>query len=103
MTLMPSLFIRAVMSRDWAWARLVIRSYRRAALTVAAVEQRHRVRGLDQRLGRHAVGEDAGAAEPVGVDDGDVGAELGGDQSGLVTAGAAAEDRDSLTWQGHDR
>ncbi len=36
MTLMPSLFIRAVMSRDWAWARLVIRSYRRAALTVAS-------------------------------------------------------------------
>ena len=33
--------------------------------------------------------------------DGDVGAELGGDEGGLVAAGAAAEDRDSLAWQGH--
>ena len=67
----------------------------------APVEQRHRVGGLDQGLGGHAVGEHAGAAEPVRIDDGDVGAELGGDEGGLVAAGAAAEDRDSLAWQGH--
>jgi hypothetical protein len=27
---------------------------------------------------------------------------LSGDEGGLVAAGAAAEDRDSLAWQGHD-
>jgi hypothetical protein len=67
----------------------------------APVEQRHRVGGLDEGLGGYAVGEHAGAAEPVRIDDGDVGAELGGDEGGLVAAGAAAEDRDSLAWQGH--
>ena len=68
------------------------------AETRSPVEHRHRVGRLDEGLGGHAVGEHAGAAEPVGVDDGDVGTELGRDQGGLVTARAAAEDRDSVAW-----
>ena len=62
----------------------------------APVQQGHRVGRLDERLGGHAVGEHAGPAEPVGVDEGHVGAELGRDEGGLVTARPAAEDRDVL-------
>ena len=51
----------------------------------------HQLRGGDQRLARHAVGEDRRAAHTVGVDDGDLGAELRGDVRRLVAAGAAAD------------
>ena len=40
----------------------------------------------------HAVGEHRGAAEPVGVHDRDLGAELGGHQGRLVAAGSATDD-----------
>ena len=56
----------------------------------------HHLGGGDQRLAGHAVGEHRGAAEAVGVDDGHVGAELGGHQGGLVPARAAADDDDAI-------
>ena len=59
-----------------------------------AVQHRGCVGGLDQGLGRHAVGEHAGPAEPVPLGQRDLGAELRGDQRGLVAARAAADDRD---------
>ena len=59
----------------------------------------HQLGGGDQGLARHAVGEHRGAADAVGVDDGDVGAELGGDERGLVAAGAAADDDDVVAWR----
>ena len=61
---------------------------------LAAGERGDRLARRDQRLRRHAVGEDAGAADAVPLDDDDLGAELGRDERRLVAAGAAAEDRD---------
>ena len=58
------------------------------------VQRGHHPRGRDEGLGRHAVGEHAGPAEAVPLDDGDLGAELGGDQGRLVAARAAADDGD---------
>ena len=46
--------------------------------------------------GRHDVGEHRGAAEPVALDDGHLGAELRGDERRLVPARATAEDHDPL-------
>ena len=59
------------------------------------------VRRRDQCLAGHAVGEDAGPAQPVAVDHGDVGAQLGRDQCRLVAPGAAAEDRHPLPSRAH--
>ena len=76
---------------------------RRVALVVVEVDARaraalgdvgHQLGGGDQGLAGHAVGEHRRAADAVGVDDGDLGAELGGDQGGLVAARAAADDDD---------
>ena len=52
----------------------------------------HQLGGGDQGLAGHAVGEHGRAAEPVAVDDGDLGAELGADERGLVPARSAADD-----------
>ena len=49
-------------------------------------------RGFEQRLGRDAAPEHAGAAEAFALDDADVEAELGAAEGGDVTGGAAAED-----------
>ncbi len=57
----------------------------------------HAGRG-DERLGRHAVPQHAGAADAVAVDDGDlgdVGAAGRGDQCRLVAGGPAADDHDA--------
>ena len=67
---------------------------------VGAGDVGHQLRGGDQGLAGDAVGEDRGAAQPVGVHDGDLGAELGRDQRGLVAARAAADDDDVV---GHER
>ena len=53
----------------------------------------HLSRG-DERLARHTVGEDRGSAQPVPVDDGDLGAQLCRDKRRLVAARPASEDRD---------
>src|SRR5262249_26311502 len=55
----------------------------------------------DQRLARHAVGQDAGSAQAVPVDDGHLGPELGGDQGRLVASRTAAEDDHPLTTRAH--
>ncbi len=109
----PSAASRIATSADCARARAFTRPYRRGASTVPraggralaaadpdaevgrAVQRRHRARGLDQRLGGHAVGQHAGAAEPVGVGHDDLGAELRGDQGGLIPAGPPSDDRDT--------
>ncbi len=57
----------------------------------------HAGRG-DERLGRHAVEQHAGATDAVGVDDGDlrdVGAAAGRHQRRLVPGGPAADDHDA--------
>src|SRR6185437_2228275 len=64
-------------------------------------ERGHGRRRLDQRLARDTVRKHAGAAKAVLVDDGYVGTQLRGDESGLVAAGAAAADSDIRTRQGH--
>src|SRR6185437_48155 len=66
-----------------------------------AAERGHGRRRLDQRLARDTVRKHAGAAKAVLVDDGYVGTQLRGDESGLVAAGAAAADSDIRTRQGH--
>ncbi len=66
-----------------------------------AAERGHGRRRLDQRLARDAVGEHAGAAETVLIDDGYLGSELGGHEGGFVAAWPAAQDCDTWTWQGH--
>ena len=66
-----------------------------------AAQRGHRHRRLDQRLGRHAVSQDAGTPEAIGVNDGNVSPELGGDKSGLVAPWPSAENRDPRTWQSH--
>ena len=48
----------------------------------------------DEGLARHTVGEHRGPAEPVTVDDAHLGAEMGGDEGGLVATGASPEDDD---------
>jgi hypothetical protein len=78
---------------------------RRVALLVVEVDPEllrgahvgHQLGRGDQRLARHAVGEHRRAADAVGVDDGDLGAELRGDVCGLVAAGSAADDDDVVS------
>ena len=65
------------------------------------VQRRHRACGLDQGLGRHAVGEHAGTAKAVGIGHDDLGAELRGDQGGLVSARTSADDRDARACLAH--
>ena len=69
------------------------RTGRRARLASAHVG--HQLGGGDQRLAGHAVGEHRRAAEPVAVDDGHLGAELGRHQGGLVAARSATDDHDT--------
>ena len=61
---------------------------------VGAGDVGHQLRGRDQGLAGDAVGEDRGAAQPVAVHDGDLGAELRRDQRSLVAARSAADDND---------
>ena len=94
------------MSSDWSCASCLTRALTRARSTRTVARPRrprgsvrltpssvapehlgHQLGGRDQGLAGHAVGEHGRAAEPVGVDDGDLGAELGGDQRGLVPPG----------------
>ena len=105
------------MSFDCAAARALIRAYRAGASTlelrVGAVRE---LRGPSEAarpsevmvdddsisvLLRNAVGQHAGAAEAVLVNDGHIGTELRGDKGGLVAAWTAAENRDAWTWQSH--
>ena len=58
------------------------------AQLVGGLELAHVVGGGDERLAGHAVGEHRGAAEPVALDHGDLGPEVGGDEGGLVPTGA---------------
>ena len=89
----PSASRRAWMSADWAIARPLTRwlTDARSSPTVASsvpmqpedggvADRRHRAGGGDERLGRDAVGEHAGAADAVPLDDGDLRTELRGDQ-----------------------
>ena len=107
----PSFSSRRAMSSLCAWASALTRWLTRARSTrtpsspdhhaelVGAGDVGHQLGGRDQRLAGHAVGEHRRAAQPVGVDDRDLGAELGGDQGGLVAARAAADDDDVV---GHE-
>ena len=55
-------------------------------------------RGCDEGLGRHAVEQDARAADAVAVDDGDAGdlrAAGSGDKCRLISGGSAADDHDA--------
>ena len=65
------------------------------------LEVAHVVGGRDERLARHAVGEHRGAAEPVALDHRDLGAEVRGDQGGLVPTGPPTEDDDSARPRAH--
>ena len=65
------------------------------AQLVGGLEVAHVVGGGDERLAGHAVGEHRGAPQPVALDHGDLGAEVGGDEGGLVPTGAPTEDDDS--------
>ena len=60
------------------------------------LEAREEVGGGDEGLGGNAVGEDGRAAETVPVDDRDLSTELGGDESGLISTRATADDDDRL-------
>ena len=51
--------------------------------------------GCDEGLGRHAVRQHAGAADPVPLDQRDVRAVLNRNERGLVAGGPAADDHDS--------
>ena len=64
-------------------------------------EVAHVVGGGDQRLARHAVGEHGRAAEAVALDDGDLGAEVGGDEGGLVATRPPTEDDDTARPRAH--
>ena len=55
----------------------------------------HQLGRRDQGLAGHAVGEHRRAAQTVGVDDGDVGAQLRGDEPRLVPTGPAPHDHDA--------
>ena len=59
-----------------------------------SVQRGHQAGGRDQRLGRHAVGQHARAAEAVPLHDRDVGAKLRGDQGRFVSPRPAADDDD---------
>ena len=56
----------------------------------------HQLGGGDQCLARHTVGDHGRPAQAVTVDDRDLRTELRGDQRGLVTPGATAEDHDAV-------
>ena len=69
---------------------------------VGGLEVAHVVGGGDQRLAGHAVGEHRGPAEPVALDHGDLGAEVRGDEGGLVATRPPTEDDDSARPRAHD-
>jgi len=52
------------------------------------------VRGRDQGLARHAVGQDCSATEAVAVDDGDSRSQVSSDQRRLIPTGTATKDDD---------
>ena len=79
------------------------RSVRSTPSSVAPGHLGHQLGGRDQGLAGHAVGEHRRAAQAVGVDDGDLGAELRGDQPRLVPARPAADDDDAGGGGGHAR
>lgn len=54
------------------------------------------VGGGDQRLARDAVGEHGGPAEPVAVDERDLGTQVGGNERRFITTRAAPDDDDSI-------
>ena len=63
----------------------------------------HEVGRGDEGLAGHAVGEDGRATDAVALDDGDLGAELGGDEGCLVATGATTEDDDGRMAVAHAR
>ncbi len=102
----PSRSTRARTSADWASASALDPLVHRrqvdpdgravggqAQLGGAVQSTRMPGRG-DERLGRHAVVEHAGAAHAVALDDGDLAAVLGGDQRRLVAGRAPTHDHD---------
>ena len=108
----PSRSRRTAMSSDCAGASRLTRSLTAARSTdtsravglsrrephaqpAALGRGRHHLRGRDQGLARHAVGQHRRPAEPVAVDDGDLGTELRCHQRRLVPAGTAADDHHS--------
>jgi hypothetical protein len=58
-------------------------------------EARHGVRGGDEGLGRHHVGEHRGPAEALALHDGDLRTERRRDHRRFVAAGSATEDREA--------
>src|SRR5699024_1077730 len=56
----------------------------------------HHLGGGDEGLRGHHIGEHGGAAAAVLLDEHDIGAELSRDECGLVAAGAAADDDDTI-------
>ena len=56
----------------------------------------HHLRRGDEGLRGHDVGDDGGTAAAIAFDEHDVGAELGGGESGFVAAGASADDDDAI-------
>ena len=60
---------------------------------------RHHLRGGDQRLGGHAVGEHGRTTQTIGVDQRHLSPELAGDERRFISAGAAADD----DYTGHAR
>ena len=65
------------------------------------LELAHVVRGRDEGLARHAVGEHGRSPEAVALDDGDVGPEVGGDEGGLVPTRPTTEDDDPARPRAH--
>ncbi len=98
----PSRVSRRSMSADWACASRSTRSLTCSrSVDQGPLEADAELLGLghvghqlgrrDQGLAGHAVGEHRGAADAVGVDDGDVGPELGRHQRCFVPAGTATD------------
>src|SRR5262249_4506308 len=123
----PSAASRAATSADCARASAFTRAVSRAASTVTGPagppgpganravvasdpdpesggpgQVAHGLGGGDEGLGRHAVGQHAAPAEPVGLHHRHPGPELRRDQRSLVTAGAAPEYRDIRARLAHD-
>src|SRR5262249_17496851 len=67
----------------------------------ALLQDRVQLRGLEHCLRRDAATDQAGPAQPVFLDDGGARPELGGSDSGHVTAWTAADDGD-IKAPGHD-
>ncbi len=62
---------------------------------IGVVHRRAYLGGGHQRLGRHAVGQHAGAADPVALDDRHLRTEFDSDERRLVACGTAADDRNA--------